>query len=474
MPNVNECGVKTVSPMEVQCNVVNPTTPTSSDGSATLVINGGTPPYTILWDNGNIGTSIHNLSGGDYSASVADYYGDFVITTTCVLAQPQPTTTTTTTTTTAQPTYDLCMNITQVNELNTTFTQLHFNPNGLYLGYQSWLSDDSLYKIYWDQSIASWRLSGSTMDIVSQDPSYPPLNGWEYLGGNGSVSVVQGVCQPLPITTFTYTTTNPTCTCDGSIVIEASGVNTPFQYSINGGLNWYNSPVFTNLCGGNYPLVVKDSLGNTYTDSAFIDDIIPTITYTLFQNENYFDNGTTFNLNTTFTINPPLPPGVTVTFDLVLTNNFIRTPYDLSYTNNFNYQLKKLTTIIPENNTTVVNTTEANSVPCEQYLKYKALTTKTWNGLTLSNGQSYDLTSSSVGVSNCGYTPSTPLYELSEENVSVENSIKSEFSLEDYATTYVNCCSTSIYLEYTITNLRIEGCQCCRVNQSYRGVYTRT
>lgn len=472
MPNVNECGVKTVSPMEVQCNVVNPTTPTSSDGSATLVINGGTPPYTILWDNGNIGTSIHNLSGGDYSASVTDYYGDFVITTTCVLAQPQPTTTTTTTTTTAQPTYDLCMNIAQINELNTTFTQLHFNPNGLYLGYQSWLSDDSLYKIYWDQSITSWRLSGSTMNIVSQDPSYPPLNGWEYLGGNGSVSVNKGECVAIPITTFTYTVTDPTCTCDGSIVIEATGPNTPFQYSINDGLNWYNNPVFTNLCGGTYPLVVKDSLGYTYTDSAFINEIIPTITYTLTQ-EGYIANEVNPSVSMTFRSNPPLPPGVTIKFDLALTNDFKRTPYELSYTNNFRYLLRKLTTTIPENNTSVVDTTEANVVPCEQYMMYKKLTTKTWTDLTIITDESYTLAAASRGTSNCSYTPSyTPLYELNEENVNTDESIKFEFP--GVTTININnCCSASLNLTYTITNLRIEGCQCCNVRLGWVYSYAR-
>ena len=468
MPNVNECGVKTVSPMEVQCNVVNPTTPTSSDGSATLVINGGTPPYTILWDNGNIGTSIHNLGGGDYSASVTDYYGDFVITTTCVLAQPQPTTTTTTTTTTAQPTYDLCMNITQINELNTTFTQLHFNPNGLYLGYQSWLSDDSLYKIYWDQSITSWRLSGSTMNIVSQDPSYPPLNGWEYLGGNGSVSVNEGECVAIPITTFTYTVTDPTCTCDGSIVIEATGPNTPFQYSINNGLNWYNNPVFTNLCGGTYPLVVKDSLGYTYTDSVTLDSIIPTISYVL--SESGVNNGS--SLNRTFRVTPPLPPGVVVMFDLELNNDFRRTPYIGSVINNFGGQLTKSSVNVPENNINVVDTIIPNTLTsCPEFMVYRTLTTKKWTNLTLSSNQSYVLTSNTSATYNCSYTPSSSFYELSEENVNVENSIKSEFSLEDYAgNNRNNCCRGSLNLGYNISNLRIDGCQCCSVRLDWTGI----
>lgn len=439
MPNINECGVKVLYPLDVQCNVVNPTTPTSSDGSATLIISGGTPPYTILWDNGNISDTITNLMGGEYSASITDYYGDFVINTTCVLTQPQPTTTTTTTTTTAQPTYTLCMTITQVNELNTTFTQIPFNPNGLYLGYQSWLSEDTNYLLYWDQSITSWKLSGSTLNVVSPDSTYPPLNGWQLLGGNGSVSVKQGECLPLPITTFTYTTTNPTCSCDGGIVIEAKGVNTPFQYSINGGLNYYNNPVFTNLCGGVYSLVVKDSLGNIYSDSVTLNDVIPTTTYTLQSNGSILGGGTTTNLTYIITVNPPLPSGVLVSFDLILTNEFTRTPYDGNATNNFGYQLNKSSVIIPEDSSSVVDTTLTNTLTtCVQYMMYKTTTNKEWNDLTISSGESYNLTSTSSTSLNCDYAPP------GEESNS-------------------NCCLSTQNMIPTITNIRISGCECCNV-----------
>lgn len=473
MPNINECGVKVLYPLDVQCSVVNPTTPTSSDGSATLIISGGTPPYTILWDNGNISDTITNLMGGEYSASITDYYGDFVINTTCVLTQPQPTTTTTTTTTTAQPTYNLCMIITQVNELNTTFLQIPFIPNGLYLGYQSWLSEDTDYLLYWDQTITSWKLSGSTLNVVSPDSSYPPLNGWQLLGGNGSVSVSQGECSPLPITTFTYTTTNPTCTCDGGIVIQATGVNTPFQYSINGGLNYYNNPVFTNLCGGTYPLVVKDSLGNTYTDSAILNSVIPTITYTLQPNESNSGGGVNTYLTYGITVNPPLPPGVVITFDLTLTNDFTRTPYVGSATNNFGYQLTKSSIVIPEDTSSVVDTMLTNTITvCNEYMMYKTTTTKFWGDLTIQSGESYQLTSSSNSTLNCGYTEIiVPLYELDESSVNDGISQPLGFDLDE---NNLNCCRSTQEISPTITNIRIEGCECCNAVLGWDYVYNRS
>lgn len=83
--DTNECNVITIFPMGVECVVINPSNLTASDGAASLSITGGTPPYTILWDNGNIGPAINNLSVGDYGATVTDYYGDFTVQTTCVL-----------------------------------------------------------------------------------------------------------------------------------------------------------------------------------------------------------------------------------------------------------------------------------------------------------------------------------------------------------------------------------------------------
>jgi len=84
--NVNECGVTTIFPMEVECVIVNPTTPISNDGIASISITGGTPTYTVTWGNGNISSAIMNLGPGSYPAVVSDYWDDYVINTTCVLS----------------------------------------------------------------------------------------------------------------------------------------------------------------------------------------------------------------------------------------------------------------------------------------------------------------------------------------------------------------------------------------------------
>jgi gliding motility-associated-like protein len=43
-----------------------------NNGSASVVANGGTPPYTYLWTDNSTGTSINNLDVGNYSVTITD------------------------------------------------------------------------------------------------------------------------------------------------------------------------------------------------------------------------------------------------------------------------------------------------------------------------------------------------------------------------------------------------------------------
>ena len=81
----NECDVITIFPMSVECLTLQPTNDKTFDGSTTLIITGGTPPYTIFWEVGSFAPALTNLGVGQYSATVTDYYGDFTANTTCVL-----------------------------------------------------------------------------------------------------------------------------------------------------------------------------------------------------------------------------------------------------------------------------------------------------------------------------------------------------------------------------------------------------
>lgn len=83
--NINECSPITIFPLGVECVSTNTSTPISTDGSLTLNITGGTPPYDVTWNNGESSPTISNLAAGSYSATIIDYYGDYTASTTCVV-----------------------------------------------------------------------------------------------------------------------------------------------------------------------------------------------------------------------------------------------------------------------------------------------------------------------------------------------------------------------------------------------------
>lgn len=62
----------TASSTDVTCNG-------GSDGSASVSIIGGTPPYLVLWSTGNFGEDNLNIPAGDYFALVQDNYGCLIV-----------------------------------------------------------------------------------------------------------------------------------------------------------------------------------------------------------------------------------------------------------------------------------------------------------------------------------------------------------------------------------------------------------
>ena len=117
----NECEVLTLFPMVLICNNTNPSTLESCDGSISLMVSGGTPPYDINWEQGGYGQTIDNLT-----------YGDFTATTICSLIPATTTTSTTSTTTTTLPAYSgLCMNIIDTIGANSEIHQFLFKVTHL-------------------------------------------------------------------------------------------------------------------------------------------------------------------------------------------------------------------------------------------------------------------------------------------------------------------------------------------------------
>ncbi|HEY0262104.1 MAG TPA: T9SS type A sorting domain-containing protein, partial [Chitinophagales bacterium] len=62
-------------PITVDESVQQPSSSTSSDGSVSLTVTGGKAPVNVLWNNGVSGTTLNNVSAGDYSYTITDSFG---------------------------------------------------------------------------------------------------------------------------------------------------------------------------------------------------------------------------------------------------------------------------------------------------------------------------------------------------------------------------------------------------------------
>ncbi|HEY9049279.1 MAG TPA: SprB repeat-containing protein [Ohtaekwangia sp.] len=77
------------------------------------------------------------------------------------------------------------------------------------------------------------------------------------------VEVATVDCSLNPTAIAVESTTNPTSceSFDGAITVTGSGGETPYQYSIDGGVTFQSSGAFTGLGGGTFIVTLKDSKG---------------------------------------------------------------------------------------------------------------------------------------------------------------------------------------------------------------------
>lgn len=432
----NECDVVTIFPMGVQCFVDHPSQFTTTDGIVSLLISGGTPPYFINWANGSHAQTITNLGVGQYSATVVDFYGDFTANTICTLTGATPTPSLTPTPTpTPTPSYqNLCL-IVRRKFAKVPFIDLYdFIFNGYLNGKPTWISSDTLYNIIWNPTNNQWEIVGLPVlgTLVNLNPAVPPLTGWNYIGVLPpniiqSVEMSEGTCASQDVLRYELTVNNPTCeqednlgNCvgDGSIIFDIIDGVPPYEYSIDG-INYFpNQPIFQNLCAGTYPTSVIDASGQTFELSVTLLQPPPPIVYTITLT---MTTPTSFNV----TVNPPLPAGVSITYDLVHISNFTVSPAFNAYTFNntvtvnvngspyttpVSTQTGSSTVLAPPcvgNSTSSVTTTKYQNIIMTQGTTVNGTITNTLvqnlpsNTPCLSATRSYQLYLNKVSISGC-------------------------------------------------------------------------
>jgi subtilisin-like proprotein convertase family protein len=267
-------------------------------GSIDIAISGGNPPYTYDWSNGASSQDLINLGPGTYSCQITDQSG-CIINTPVYTVQNLPGT----------------LTITNINSDN----EVCGNGQGEIL---ITVSGGALpYGYDWSTGESSQNITGLSAGIYSC--AVVDNNGCIVDSGPITIINESGSLNLAGITAF-----NEVCTSgDGSVNIEVTGGNTPYNYMWN---TLSTSEDLTSLSAGNYSCVVTDANGCEITANATVVNSAGTlaIANAIVTNENCGDGTGAINV---------LVSGGTMPFNYTWSNGSITE--DLSGINAGNYNL---------------------------------------------------------------------------------------------------------------------------------------
>jgi gliding motility-associated-like protein len=241
--------------LTVSITPTNPNCNSQCTGIATTTISGGTPNYTINWNNGAIGNIVNNLCQGVYTATVTDFFGCVKIQTVAITPPPALTLTSTNGTVSCAGSCDGTVSVT---------------ASGGTAGYfYSWSPTAPVQT----GSVAVGLCVGNYIASVSD--------------ANGCIaSTVAAVAQPT-VLTASIGNVQPSCNvCIGSATANGIGGTPPYTYAWAPGGQVGASP--NNLCVGIQTLTVTDSKNCSTTQTVQISQTVITLITT---------NGSTLSCN---------------------------------------------------------------------------------------------------------------------------------------------------------------------------------
>lgn len=211
----------------------------ASDGTITLTASGGAAPYTY-----NIGVGPTNTTGSftgqtanTYNYTVTDNSG-------CAL------------TGTVQIRSGAALN---VNETVADEVCLGANDGGAQL-----TAGGGTAPYTYDIGVVLPNTTGTFSGLAATTYNYTITdNSGCTLTGSFTVNAGPVCCNM----TNTVASTPPSCnTCDGTITLTESMGVAPVQFSIDNGVTFQASGIFTGQCAGNYDILIEDAGGCQYTD----------------------------------------------------------------------------------------------------------------------------------------------------------------------------------------------------------------
>jgi large repetitive protein len=237
------------------------------NGTASVIVTGGTTPYTYAWTpSGGSGSTASNLCAGSYTVTVTDNNG-CTATSSITITQPPPIIATITSST----------NLTCNGNCNGAATVSASGGTSPYN--YSWMPGGST-------NLTVTGLCAGTYTVTVTDSHFCMV----------TVSVT--ITQPPVLTASISTVMNVTCNgnCNGLATVTAGGGTAPYTYSWNpvGG----SGATASALCAGGYTVTVTDNNGCTATVSVTITQA-STLTASITSSTNVTCNG---NCNGTATV----------------------------------------------------------------------------------------------------------------------------------------------------------------------------
>ncbi|HRN90905.1 MAG TPA: gliding motility-associated C-terminal domain-containing protein [Ferruginibacter sp.] len=198
---------------------------TSTNGSISLTLTGGTAPYTYSWSNGATTATLNNLAAGAYSVTVTDANGCSVSANATVNVN--------------QPVINPGTQV-QAAGCNTGGGSIQLNPTGGTAPYQYvWSTGETT------ASITSLAAGTYSVQITDANGCVRDVNNIQVENVSANITV-----QPV--------VTPSTCETGGSISLNITGGTAPYTYSWSNGAT---TASVSNLATGNYSVTVTDING---------------------------------------------------------------------------------------------------------------------------------------------------------------------------------------------------------------------
>ena len=236
-----------------------------NDGSASVVVSDGAPPYTYSWNTipAQTTATISNLLPGIYTVTVTDFNG-------CISTAPV---------TVSQPTAALSVSIaTQTNAscLGSSTGSVTVAGNGGTPAYQY-----SINGVLFQAGGVFSNLAAGSYTITIKDSR------------NCVNTLPVTITQPVTaISGSVLSQTNVAClgNATGSVTVSGNGGTPPYQFNINGGA-FQASATFNSLIAGTYSIIVRDANNCTFGLSVTITQSASALTALILSKTNVTCSG---------------------------------------------------------------------------------------------------------------------------------------------------------------------------------------